>query len=1079
MSSYAMNSNGNTKTTGSRQKSKDQKKKEEKRKAFAESKGNWEFSFFQKPEKGQQKGQELTQEAKIKLSMRPDNCFDPKLVHQYINPTITPEEVLLRRYQAGEKLKSGDTIVVQNIIKRKEQQVKADINALATQGVAAIPVTKYGRTLKMLETLKTQITKKNNLLVTNIYLRLQEDEFEITPELAAQFAAQLTKMNQIVETQDLIQLQFTQFHAQMPPLNIKGFKKFDEWQIKIINNIDSNVSTLVNTPTSAGKSVLSSYAVTKGRALFVVPTDALAWQMASYIGSIIDSNVPIITQTYQTYPRRDELIPILNRAQVIVGTADTIVDFLPFMTTNFKWIILDEVHMIGKQEGFAMEQIVKVIPDANVLALSATIGNTEELKEWFGRINMSRPFDSVICSKRFFNLQRFCYNPETNSIDSLHPLALIDVSDFADGSVLDKNLQPTPPTTWDLSQKLAEHWDMGELNPYTYFSRDVRIELDHVNEYFRKLIEFMVEKYSTEPEPIQVILDQYKHTELTSQKVNLVDLALTLKAQNKAPAIFFQKNTIACLRMAREFAKDVEARELEKFPHLVRDRIRAEKLARRQAKKFKDEESSGYDEKNSKKALKEIVGVARKRDEYGTSTVPVQREERIEVVSVQEPHMDFTFTTTQHFSESMVEDWVRCLKKYFPNTGEIYHFIIRLLWRGVGIYAKGLPDPYLRLVQTLANKKELAVVFSDVSLVFGVSMPFRTVVVVRDTTTVDDLDAMLYQQMAGRAGRRGLDKEGNVIFAGYSWDRVKELSISSSPNVTGTTNVVYTVPHANQLSQLFQTGQNWELVCRNFLNPEVSDEDGIEFLEGIKSNYDGGWQLAYQPQDVNHLHMNWKLRHSDDNIVVSLLIPFMRRAFEGKDHTMEKNQIDIAHFMCQFLDTVRSKDPDLVLTECELMKQSPYNQIPEQLEELQIEIPSQIDPNVLLSIQSNTLIILPSEDETDALRQRLFNFGEKIRHIQHYYFHSKINNLAKLMGKLLTRIWWIYHMSSPIMKPLHQFDVNQFLSAEEIEMMNETAAEEHTEDASNSYESDSEYADSDEEGEEGEDEEATSEVEDA
>jgi superfamily II RNA helicase len=37
--------------------------------------------------------------------------------------------------------------------------------------------------------------------------------------------------------------------------------------------------------------------------------------------------------------------------------------------------------------------------------------------------------------------------------------------------------------------------------------------------------------------------------------------------------------------------------------------------------------------------------------------------------------------------------------------------------------------------------------------------------------------------MAGRAGRRCLDKEGNVIFIGYSWDRIKELSKSSIPNI--------------------------------------------------------------------------------------------------------------------------------------------------------------------------------------------------------------------------------------------------------------------------------------------------------
>merc|ERR1712072_512962 len=94
--------------------------------------------------------------------------------------------------------------------------------------------------------------------------------------------------------------------------------------------------------------------------------------------------------------------------------------------------------------------------------------------------------------------------------------------------------------------------------------------------------------------------------------------------------------------------------------------------------------------------------------------------------AIQEPHRDFIFNEDQYFTGALVDTWVKDLKMYFPNTGEDYHWLIIMLWRGVGVYVKGLPDPYLRLVQSLASAKKLAVVFSDSSLVFGVSMPFRT-----------------------------------------------------------------------------------------------------------------------------------------------------------------------------------------------------------------------------------------------------------------------------------------------------------------------------------------------------------------
>ena len=52
----------------------------------------------------------------------------------------------------------------------------------------------------------------------------------------------------------------------------------------------------------------------------------------------------------------------------------------------------------------------------------------------------------------------------------------------------------------------------------------------------------------------------------------------------------------------------------------------------------------------------------------------------------------------------------------------------------------------------------------------------------------------------------------------------------------------------------------------------------------------------------------------------------------------------------------------------------------------------------------------------DNLRDELFKFSDKVRNIQHYFFHTKQVTVARTVGKLLTRMWWIYHTSSPLMK---------------------------------------------------------------
>jgi hypothetical protein len=1073
------NTNTNTNTSVANRKQKD----EQRRKAWKDNKGNWEYSFFQKKFNPDE-------EAGIKVSMRPENGFNPKNVHQYITPEISREEQIVNKKQRGENLKSTEKIVYDNYTRKCEEAIKADIAAIKSQGLSAKPQTKEGRTRLLLQTLIHQLQKNNKELVANIYLRLMEDQFELTPEICQEYSKQIAQMNAIVEELDIIKLQFTKFHSQMPPLNVKGFKKFDDWQVKVIEYADMvpSVSVVVNAPTSAGKSVLSAYVTTKGKVLYVVPTDALAWQMSAYIGHILGTNVPIVTATYQTSPSRDEMIEILNRAPAIVGTADSIVDYLPFVKNEFKWIVLDEVHMIGKPEGSAMEHIVKVLPDIPILALSATIGNTTEIVDWFKSLSPNKRVEQVSCDKRFFNLQRYYYDPDANNLVCLHPLALVDESQIADKSICKKSLQPTPPNAWDLAMKLKEKFgNIGDLDPYVRFSTDKRIELDDANIWFNKLVEFVADKYVAEADKdvavdvdvadkdvtdrnkIMDIISQYKQEALVSSSVDLVKLAFKLKAEDKAPAIIFQKNTIACLRLAREFAKNIENLEYETHPKLFLQRIKDAKRARRIEKKVKKSDTDNKDS-NSKKETKQMMEKTKlKRDGYGVSSIPKSEQQIINAPSIQEPHPDFNLNTNQYFSEGTVEGWLWDLKKYFPNTGDYYHFMIKLLWRGVGVYAKGLPDPYLRLVQSLACQKQLAIVLSDHSLVFGVSMPFRTMVVIRDEKLVDDLDPMMFHQMSGRAGRRGLDKEGNVVFAGYSWNRIKELSISEAPVVKGVSNPIYTIPHANQLSKLFETNQNWDNTCKNFLDKTVCEEDSENFLQDITSNYSGGWKFAMIPDNVNHLHMNWKLRYSDESLLASLLVPYLRLAFESKDHTQENNQIDLAHFICRFISTKSTKNSEYALNDPAMLANYPYDQILTQITDLQIDNPQMIDNRLFVSIRQNSVVKLQSEDATDELRHRLMDLSDKIKHIQHFCFHSKITGLSRILGKLLTRIWWIYHTSSPIMKPFQIYDTDEFINIDQIQN-DEDAGTQHSDeeededdeaDAEADYESESDDGSSD------------------
>jgi hypothetical protein len=195
-----------------------------------------------------------------------------------------------------------------------------------------------------------------------------------------------------------------------------------------------------------------------------------------------------------------------------------------------------------------------------------------------------------------------------------------------------------------------------------------------------------------------------------------------------------------------------------------------------------------------------------------------------------------------------------------------------------------------------------------------------------------------------------------------------------------------------------------------------------ELLNNIKSNYLKSWNFSYLIDNINHLHMNWRLRQNDDSLVASFLLPYLKRAFEDKDHKQEINQINLAHFLCNFISAEEADDPFNILSNPLILYENPYNEILNKLELLEITIPKLIDNKLFSTIQANKIVNYLSEDKFNDVRHKLINFGEKIKIIQHYCYHSKIFGLSKIMGKLLTRIWWIYHSSSPIMKSLYDFD---------------------------------------------------------
>lgn len=945
-----------------------------------DNKGFWEYSIFQKKTIP-------NEEQNIKILLKPENSFNPNLIDTYINPTLSKAELILQKFNNQIKLSKSEIIIYNKYITDTKLLIENDLNEINNYGYNAKLKTKEGKLKLLIKLLENEIKKKNIETIITIYMRLKEPQFILTSVILEENKDIFDKLNEIISNIDLIEFQFLKLYSQMPPLNEKGFSKFDEWQINVIKNIDNNVSTLVSAPTSAGKTVLAGYAVTKGRTLFIVPTDALAWQVSAYLTSIINADVPIITLTFQSIPKRDEFIPKLNAAAAIVGTADSILDYLPLINCNFSWIIFDEIHMIGKMEGFAMESILKVLNKIPFLGLSATIGNIDSFVGWLETVTQNQ-INTIVCNKRFFNLQKYYYDSKNNSFNILNPLSMASIQEFKDKTINKKNMDPTPIDTWSLYTKIKEkNIELNNLSPYIYFDREERIELTKATKYFYDLINFLSENYNKYENEIQNILDEYSNINIELNNDNtLYNIINNLNKESKNPSIIFQQNTISCLKIVRKLSEYIDNIETEKYPNLFRDRMKKIKQVKTNTKKTDKIDKDLTEKKELKRMLEE----------------PKPKE--IEIIDeINAPHPDFIFSK-EKISDFNIKEYHNKFKIYFPNINNDYHFLIRLLWRGIGVYTIGLPDAYLRLVQTLATKKKLAIVFSDISLVFGVSMPFRSVVIYQDTTCIDNLDPMIYHQMAGRAGRRGLDKEGHIIFSGYSWNRIKELSISMIPNILGYYKPIYTYQNANIIcNDVF----DYSLINKNLL----IKSNNTNFIMNNNHKLNTIWKDIIN-SDYNNNNLMWTLRYSIDCITTFYIFPYLQKYFINSNPTNEKDQIEVAYFLASFIHIKYTTNPKDYLLNNLIKSKIDYPEIYELLNSKTIKIDKNIDNKLWISIRNNNLV----EIDSDELRQELFDFNTKIKAIQHYCFHNNYTILAKLLAKLLTRIWWIYHTSSPVVR---------------------------------------------------------------
>ncbi|HEX6541626.1 MAG TPA: DEAD/DEAH box helicase [Ktedonobacterales bacterium] len=120
-----------------------------------------------------------------------------------------------------------------------------------------------------------------------------------------------------------------------------------------------------------------------------------------------------------------------------------------------------------------------------------------------------------------------------------------------------------------------------------------------------------------------------------------------------------------------------------------------------------------------------------------------------------------------------VQRWVRTLPPEDQKLDQVRR-LATLLPRGLGFHHAGLLPALKVMVETLFARGDLKAVFATDTLALGINMPARTVVVGSlskfDGHQMRLLTPNEYQQLTGRAGRRGMDAHGSAVLLYSPWD---------------------------------------------------------------------------------------------------------------------------------------------------------------------------------------------------------------------------------------------------------------------------------------------------------------------
>lgn len=449
------------------------------------------------------------------------------------------------------------------------------------------------------------------------------------------------------------------------------------------------------------------------------------------------------------------------------------------------------------------EQLLLLAP-CPIIALSATVGNPEQFNDWLTETQKSLGSEMTMIrhDTRYSDLRKYLYHPPSTfeftglgaseatglgldgleGFSSLHPIT--SLVDRSRGMTDDLALEPRDCLSlWKamVAHQTATYPVPKVLDPARALPHCIRKQ-DVLS--WETALKAHVTRWLADPaSPFEKVLETLtgetnrgfdaKSSELDSSSLEETTLPLLLELHKRRalPAILFNYDRSRCETIAYAVLEQLVGAE-----NAWKEGPQWQKLM------------AGYEkylENKDKKPQKIVKGKSKQEDEK-TSKLDQLRDgasrdsesaSKYDAFDPLAPLSDYSFALPSALQSSEVASAIDSLR--WKN---IRPELIELLRRGIGVHHAGMNRKYRQCVEILFRSGFLRVVIATGTLSLGINMPCATVVFSGDSVF---LTALNFRQAAGRAGRRGFDLLGNVVFQNIGRERACRLLSSNLPHLSG------------------------------------------------------------------------------------------------------------------------------------------------------------------------------------------------------------------------------------------------------------------------------------------------------